>query len=447
VQISCRRRGFALITVLGIIGLLLLVCLVILIMTEQNSQNVGNAYQKQHLYDVAEAGIDRGLRDLDTNVPPPGSIATPGPIPSPPTADQTPLPNTPNVPYHYSYWYNAGPAVATPDPLAGSFGVSSGHQVQIPAFGALIWSYTKTGSRDVAVETIVSRFSSSDKNCAICAGNNISALGSQNFTAPTSPAACGSTKNPYKICSDPNASPSPMPTNVPIIAGGTYTCSGAVAKAAPCALGDGTSTPSPTLINQNASSGVTSGFLASQGTIDQLSNAGAWYALSLTSGNIKYKDCPSGCDTSALATVAPNAGQVLFVNGNITLSSKSVLSYGGLIIVSGCLTISQPGMAGSGTGAETVVLGTDTQCNGVAVTMQGGGNTQPPLWNGGTLYAAQGSVSVSGNGSVRGYNFYGAIIAFGNVTVTGNGFFAWESGLRNSSLTLGPFAIDSFAQY
>jgi len=447
VHLSRARRGFALVTALGIIGLFLLVCIVILIMTEQNSQNVGNAYQKQRLYDVAEAGIDRGLRDLDTNVPAPGSIATPGPIPSPPNADQTPLPNTPNVPYLYSYWYNAGPAIATPDPLAGSFGVSSGHQVQVPAFGAVIWSYTKTGGRDVALETVVSRFATSGKSCAICAGNNISVAGSQNYTAPTSPASCGNTTNPYKICSDPNASPSPMPTNVPIILGGTYSCSGAVANAAPCAFGDGTSTPSPTLIQQNASSGVTSGFLAPQGTIDQLSNAGAWYALSLTTMNVKYKDCPSGCDTAALATVAPIAGQVLFVNGNVTLSSKSILTYGGLIIVSGCLSINQPGMAGSGNGAMTIVLGTDTQCNGTAATMQGGGNTKPPLWNGGTLYAAQGSVNVSGNGSVRGYNFYGAIIAFGNVTVTGNGFFAWESALKNSSLALGPFAIDSFAQY
>ena len=441
------QRGFALVTVLGIIGLFLLVCLVILIMTDQNSQNVGNAYQKQRYYNVAEAGIDRGLRDLDSGVQPPGSIATPGPVPSPPSVDQTPLPMTPNVPYHYSYWYNAGPAVATPDPLAGSFGVSSGHQIQVPAFGAIIWSYTKTGGRDVALETIVSRFATSDMNCAICAGNNVSVAGSQNYTAPTSPAACGNPTNPDKICSDPNASPSPMPTNVPIILGGAYSCSGAVANAAPCAFGDGNSTPSPTLIQQNASSGVTSGFLAPQGTIDQLSNAAAWYALSQTTFNVKYKDCSSGCDTAALATVVPNVGQVLFVNGNIALSSKSVLSYGGLIIVSGCLTINQPGMAGSSTSAMTIVMGTDAQCGGIAATIQGGGNTKPPLWSGGTLYAAQGSVSISGNGSVRGYNFYGAIIAFGNVTVSGNGYFAWQSALKNSSLTLGPFAIDSFAQY
>ena len=40
-HLSRARRGFALVTALGIIGLFLLVCIVILIMTEQNSQNVG----------------------------------------------------------------------------------------------------------------------------------------------------------------------------------------------------------------------------------------------------------------------------------------------------------------------------------------------------------------------------------------------------------------------
>src|SRR5579864_1923570 len=437
------QRGFAIIMALAILALFLLVCLLILTMTTHNSQNFGNAYQKQRYYDVAEAGIDRGLRDLDSNLPSPGATATASPPPSPPTANQTPLPNEPNVPYFYSYWYNPNGATSTPDPLRGLYGVSSSHSVNVPAKGALIWSYTVTGNRDVALETVVTRFGTSTTSCAICAGQTVTVTGSDNITVPQ--VVCGNPSKPLKVCSDPNASPSPAPTSVPIVAGGSYVCSGA--EPSPCAYGDGASTPNPTYIQQNAPPGVTSGFLASQGAIDQLSNAAAWQAASTVNSNVKYISCPSGCDTAALQPVSPSAGQVTFVNGNISMSSKTVLTYGGTFIVSGCLNISQPGMQGTGTAAITIVLGTDSNCGGTAASVQGGGNTKPPLWDGGTLYAAQGSVSVAGNGSVKNYNFYGAIIAAGSVTISGNGFFAWQSAKTNQAPQIGPFAIDSFAQY
>jgi hypothetical protein len=104
-------------------------------------------------------------------------------------------------------------------------------------------------------------------------------------------------------------------------------------------------------------------------------------------------------------------------------------------------------MAGLDFAASTIVLGTDSQCGGNAVGISGGGNTQPPLWNGGTLYAAMGSISLAGNGSVRGYNFYGAMIAAGNISVSGNGYFAWQSANIQQALSFGPFAVLSFAQY
>jgi|GEM_PF-2858374 len=444
------ERGMALVTALGILALFLLVALLILTMTSQNSQNFGNAYQKQRYYNVAEAGIDRGLKDLDSGLPTPGSAGfltgTPAPPPAPPTSNQTPLPNVPNVSYFYSYWFNSGTSpTSTPDPLAGSFGVSTTNTVKVPAKGAVIWSYTVTGSRDVAVETVVTRFAESTGTCAICAGQNVTVTGSQNFSPP--PTVCGNPANPDKVCSDPNASPSPAPSSVPIVVGGSYTCSGAAAGAAPCAYGDGTSTPNPTQIQQNSSPGVVSGFLASQGTIDQLGNVNYWKNLASLSSNVKYIDCTSGCSSSTLQGVAPSAGQVTFVNGSINWSSKSTLSYGGLFIVSQCLSITQPGFSGTGVASETIVLGTDGQCGGAAASMSGGGNTKPPLWDGGTLYTAQGSASIAGNGSVRGYNFYGAIISAGSVTVSGNGFFAWESKQTQQVYDFGPFAIVSFAQY
>jgi hypothetical protein len=445
-----EQRAMALITVLGILALFLLVSLLILTMTSQNSANFGNAYQKQRYYDVAEAGIDRGLKDLDSVLPSPGAAgfltATPPPPPATPSSDQTPLPNVPNVPYHYSYWFNSGTtAVSTPDPLRSfPFGPSSTSTVNVPAKGAVIWSYTTVGVRDVAAETVVSRFGTSGGSCAICAGQSVTVTGSDNISAP--PVVCGSTKTPYKVCSDPNASPAP--TAVPIVMGGTYTCSGA--EPAPCAYGDGTSTPNPTQIQQSAPSGKLSGFLASQGSIDQLGDSSYWKDQSTLTSNVKWIDCTSGCDAAALTgppSVVPSAGQVTFVLGSLNLSSKTVLSYGGTFIVSQCLNISQPGMKGTGN-ATTIVLGTDSQCGGSAVaTFAGGGNSKPPLWDGGLLYAAQGSVNIAGNGSVKGYNFYGAIIAAGSVTVTGNGYFAWESGLTSDSLNFGPFTIASFAQY
>jgi len=451
-----RQDGLALVTVLGILALFLLVAILLLIMTNQNSKNFGNAYQKQRYYNVAEAGIDRGLRDLDSVLPSPGSTgyldSTPAPPPPTPSGDQTSLPNVPNVPYYYSYLANPNPSpTSVSDPLAGNFGVSSTHQVNLPPYGALIWSHTDTGMRDVAVEAVVARFSESTGTCALCAGNTVTVTGSQNFSPP--PTVCGSASNPDKICSDPLSSPSPAPTSVPIVAGGSYVCSGSAAKAAPCAYGDGTSTPNPTLVSQNASATTLSGFLASQGTIDGFANAGNWQLLSTIPGSgVNYIMCPSGgCGYSDLnngsTVVPPSAGQVTFVNGNVSLSSKKVVNYGGTYIISGCLSISQPGMAGSNLMASTIVLGTDSQCGGNAVAVSGGGNTQPPLWNGGTLYAAMGSMSLAGNGSVRGYNFYGAVIAAGNITVSGNGYFAWESSTIQQALNFGPFSIVSFAQY
>lgn len=444
------QRGVALLTVLGILGLFLLVALLLMVMTSQNSTNFGNAYQKQRYYDVAEAGIDRGLRDLDTAIPSPGATgflsATPAPPPPPPGTDQTPLPNVPNVPYHYSYWYNpSASAVSTPDPLIaiGAFGVSSGHLVNVPANGAVIWSYTTTGLRDVAAEAVVDRFGFSTRTCALCAGQTVSVTGSNRALSPP-PIICGSTSNPYKVCSDPKSSPSPAPTSVPIIAGGTYQCSGS--EPSPCTI-------TPTAIQTSAPPTVTSGFLASQGTIDALANAAEWQLLSTTSSNIKYLNCTSACGYSTLFTSGPpTTGQVTFINGNVSLSSGTPLSYGGTYIISGCLDISQPGMAGTSLAATVIVLGTDTQCAGVtstgnAISIQGGGNTRPPLWDVGTAYAAQGSISIAGNGSIRGYNFYGAAIAAGNVTVSGNGYFAWESATINQASNFGPFAIDSFAQY
>src|SRR5579872_1189306 len=433
---SAAERGFALITALAILAIFLAVCFVILTMTNQNSTNFGNGYQKQRYYDVAEAGIDRGLADLDSNPASPGSTATPAPPPSPPSGNQTSLPNVPGVPYFYSYWYNnQASATSTPDPLATQFAPSS-QVVNVPGYGALIWSYTVVGSRDVAVEAVVTRFGTSTGSCAICAAQNIAATGSDNFSAPAT--VCGNQSKPFKICSDPNASPSPAPTSVPIIAGGSYQCSGA--EPSPCTL-------TPTAIQTNAPAGIVAGFLASQGTIDELSNAAAWQAASTANTNIHYIVCASGCDTAALQPVAPSAGQITFVNGNISLSSKTVLTYGGTFIVSGCLNVSQPGMQGTTTSAYVIVLGTDANCGGSAASFAGGGNSKPALFDGGTLYAAQGSVSIAGNGSVRGYNFYGAIVAAGSVSVSGNGFFAWQSALIKQSLILGPFAIDSFAQY
>jgi hypothetical protein len=442
------QRGMALVTVLGILALFLLVSIVILTMTSQNSQNFGNAYQKQRYYNVAEAGIDRGLKDIDSALPPIGVInATPGPIPSPIGADQTPLPNVPGVPYHYSYWYNSsGSPASTPDPLASSEFCPSCTTVNVPPYGAVIWSYTDTGSRDVAVEAVASLLTGSTGSCAICAAQNVAVTGSDNINPPTN-GTCGNMSQPFKVCSDPSPPPGKTPPpDVPIIAGGSYSCSGA--EPAPCAYGDGSgSTPNPADVQQNASSSTVSGFLASQGAIDQLSDSNYWQNLSTQTSNVKWIDCSSGCSETALAGVAPGSNQITFVNGSITLSSNSTLSYSGTWIVSGCLSINgKQSLQGTST-SVMIVLGTDSQCGGDAANFSGGGTSANPAWNGGTLYAAQGSVYVGGNGSVRGYNFYGAVIAAGSVTVTGNGYFAWQSATTAQALSFGPFAIDSFAQY
>jgi len=199
---------------------------------------------------------------------------------------------------------------------------------------------------------------------------------------------------------------------------------------------------------QNASLGTTSGFLASQGTIDQLSDAAGWLAASTTNANIHYIDCStSDCSSaSVLQAKAPSsAQQVTFVNGDINLS-QGLVTYSGLYIVSGCLSINgQSTMEGSGPAAGVTALGTG--CGGAAIQIAGGGTNSLPAWDGGTAYAANSSISISGTGKVKFENFYGAAIAAKDVNVTGNGLFAWESSLAAQGLTFGPYAIDSFAQY
>jgi hypothetical protein len=444
-----RQRGFALIMVLGILALFLLVSILILTMTSQNSTNFGNAYQKQRYYDVAEAGIDRGLKDLDSVLPSPGSVgfltSTPAPPPATPTSDQTALPNVPNVPYYYSYWYNASAsAVNTPDPLQGSYGVSGSNTINVPGNGAVIWAHTHVlDGRDIAVETIVARFGTSGANCAICTGAGVATSGTGSVGGATAPPACVQPPTNDKICTDTSPpSPSPAPSFVPVITGGSYTYSGNCTS--PCAYGDGSATPNPTRIQTSVGASTLSKFLASQGAIDQFGDVNYWKNLAATNPtNFKYISCATGCDISALSPVAPSAGQVTFVDGSMNLTSNRTLSYSGIFIVNQCVALSgQSTLSGSGVGAMTIALGTDSQCGGDAISLSGNA-----FWNGGTAYAANSSILISGTGKTKYVNFYGAAIAAGSVTVTGNGNFAWESALKAQTLNFGLFAGVSFAQY
>src|SRR5215471_2436136 len=155
------QRGLTLITALAIVAIFLAVALTMLELATHNGQNVGAGYTKQQYFDVAEAGIDRGLTDIDSNLPAPGStgFATSPPTPPPtPSGDQTALPSIPGVIYYYSYWHNpTATATSTPDPLNAQ-GFGAGSTILVPAYGTLVWSYTKGTGRDVGVETIASVF-------------------------------------------------------------------------------------------------------------------------------------------------------------------------------------------------------------------------------------------------------------------------------------------------
>src|SRR5215831_8340426 len=115
------QRGLTLITALAIVAIFLAIALMMLELATHNGQNVGNGYTKQQYFDVAEAGIDRGLNDIDSNLPAPGSTGyatSPPTPPATPAADQTALPSIPGVVYHYSYWHNnSASPVPTADPL------------------------------------------------------------------------------------------------------------------------------------------------------------------------------------------------------------------------------------------------------------------------------------------------------------------------------------------
>jgi len=428
------QRGLTLITALAIVAIFLAVALTMLELATHNGQNVGAGYTKQQYFDVAEAGIDRGLTDIDSNLPAPGSTAnaTAPPLPPPtPSGDQTALPSIPGVVYHYSYWHNnSNGVVSTPDPLNAQ-GFGAGSNIPVPAYGTLVWSYTKNTGRDVGVEVVASVFSSNHSSCAMCAGGNISVGGS---TSGSPPGACKSGLITLKVCTDPNVTP--PPTAVPIVAGGSYTWSGSCSG--PCAYGDGAVTPNSN-IQQNASTG---GFLDSQATIDTLSNAKYWQSIANNS-TIFYTDCSSGCSQTNIK--ATSIGSVQFLNGNLSISNdgtKTPTNYAGLEIVNGCMTLGGKAQMVGGATGEIIVLGTDAQCGGYAFSISGNAN-----WNSGTLYTAQGSASLAGTGNTKYIIFYGDLISEGNVTITGNGNFVWQSGTVSNQFFLDQYSVDSYLQY
>ena len=428
-----QRRGFTLIIALAIVAICLAVAIVVLDLATHNGQNVGAGYTKQQYFDVAEAGIDRGLSDIDSNLPTPGPGSQSAPPPNPPptpSGDQTALPSVPGVIYHYSYWHNTVDAAeSTPDPLYAQ-GLGAASTITVPPYGTLVWSYTKGTGRDVGVEVLASVFTSQHSSCAICAGGNISVGGS---TKGTVPSECDYGGTTVKICTDPNPAPNSTPTAVPIVMGGTYSYSGNCST--PCAYGDGQVLPDKTYIQQNAN---TSGFLDPQSTIDEISNANMWYTLSKSDTNVTYTDCSAGCSAGNVSDTT--AGQTQFLNGNLSLS-KGTTTYAGLMIVNGCMTMSGSAQLYGGSIGETIVLGTDAQCGGDAFSTSGN-----PLWWQGTLYTANGSVSIAGTGKTKFEIFYGDIIAAGGVSLTGNGTMAFQVGVEDQQAFFGQYAIASFSQ-
>lgn len=422
------QRGLTLITALAIVAILLAVALMILDLATHNGQNVGAGYTKQQYFDVAEAGIDRGLTDIDSNLPAPGATTSSSAPPSPPptpSGDQTALPSIPGVIYHYSYWHNPSSGVTnTPDPLNAQGFDGAGGTINVPGNGTLIWSYTKNTGRDVGIEAVATVFSSQHSSCAVCAGGNVSVGGS---TKGGAPGYCNGGNTLDKICTDPSPGPSGTPTAVPVVTGGTYSYSGNCST--PCAYGND--------ISQNAS---TSGFLDSQSTIDTLSNATMWSKLAQGSSTIFYKDCSAGCGAADVRSTS--VGQVQFLNGSLSISNNGTTNFGGLAIVDGCVALGGKAQVNGGTTGEMIVLGTDAQCGGYAFQISGNAN-----WLGGTLYTAQGSVQLSGTGSTKYEIFYGNIIAAGNVNITGNGNFVWQSTAASNQMFLDQYSVDSFIQY
>lgn len=447
------QRGLTLITALAIVAIFLAISIMMLELATHNSQNVGASYTKQQYFDVAEAGIDRGLTDIDSNLPAPGSTgfgtAPPNPPPTP-SGDQTALPSEPNVPYHYSYWHNpSAAATSIPNPLHAQGFDGAGSSITVPAFGTLIWSYTKSTfngqptGRDVGVEVLTNVASIETHTCAVCAGGGITVTGANHVGSASPPPTCGSSTPYDKICTDPLVSPAP--TFVPVTTGQTYLPQGNCGGVS-CAYGDAVSGSTFQNISQNADS---SQFLDSQATIDEMSNAAMWQALSNSNTNIFYKSCSSGCNYSAISNINKSnggilTGQVAFFDGNVGLSGGSTASasYAGLLIVGGCLSISGGTLNGTAVTAETIVLGSDSQCGGNAFAVSGNG-----VWNGGTLYTANGSVSITGTGNVKYTNFYGDILSAGTVTIGGNGNFAYQYGAQGTTTSFGQYAVESFMQY
>jgi Tfp pilus assembly protein PilX len=145
---------------------------------------------------------------------------------------------------------------------------------------------------------------------------------------------------------------------------------------------------------------------------------------------------------SGQCTLTITGGGVVYVNGTISLSGQSELINSGILASAGAMSASGQTIytIGSNSNAATALVSFASSSS--AITISGQGVTNPL----GMVYAANGGISLSGQGNVYGSLIAGGTGGTGTVSVSGQGGIYYLANL-NANSTIGPSSSWSVASW
>ena len=388
-----HSRGFAMVFALFITMLLLVIGLAMLGASQFSAVSAQNVERKQNSFNAAEAGLNTAIDSLDSSF----------------VYTSTNTTGTLSNGYSYSYTVvnnlAGGASVSATDPLTGN-------TVTIPASRAYIYSTGQgpNGERPTTVEAIVKQTGSqfSFPHDAIDAGLDVA--GNWNKSIGVSGSA-------------PGVNDATVHANHNITASLGFLQGSATASGTTDSLNSG-----PTGVNAPQLPLPTAMFPAFVAYERSIALAGGLYAEYIPAGgNVpKEFDCPAG---------APAAGCVVFLDGPLSISGDTTITFSGRVtfVVNGNY---------SATGQSQITFQSGTK----SLFAVNGNADDGGL---GTMYAliwSKGDTILHGNGWQK-----GAVVAGGNVFFKGGGSsggFQYDVNLGNFSVDLpGHIVISAYGEY
>lgn len=378
------RRGFAMPLAILAVAVLLFAAIVLLQYASNSGINAGSVATKQAAMDAAEAGLNDGIRALDASL---GTLAT--------TTKGVGTLST-GASYTWTVEANNIASGSTPSTYNG---------VSVPSGTAYISSTASlSGERSETVGALVGRTQGAQlPDGAIKAAANII----DGSHAPVLKSTTGALANVY---ANGNITVGGNPGTVQ---GSTY--AGGSTNQWVQSNNHYTQQPPMTFpsTQEDTALETTALGLAKTGTIIQGSSPTGTY-----SGNAYV----NGSVNLSNGTMQFNGGGTIYINGNVSISGQGQLvnENGSLIVINGTFATSGTKVAGytsAAEGGQLMVLAPDpnpSNCaaggGGCAVTISGGSATV------GLIFVPNGSIQMSGNGTIT-----GAIAAGSDIVFSGGG--------------------------